>query len=45
MGQMIASRELGLVYGGGKLGLMGAVADGMLAANGESYRHYSKISR
>ena len=34
MGQMLASRELGLVYGGGKLGLMGAVADGILAANG-----------
>ncbi len=35
MGQMLASRELGLIYGGGKLGLMGAVADGMLAANGK----------
>ena len=35
MGQMLASRDLGLVYGGGKRGLMGAVADGMLAANGE----------
>ena len=35
MGQMIASRGLGLVYGGGKMGLMGAIADGVLAANGE----------
>ena len=35
MGQMLASRGLGLVYGGGKLGFMGAVADGMLAANGK----------
>ena len=35
MGQMLASRGLGLVYGGGKLGLMGAVADGVLAANGK----------
>jgi uncharacterized protein (TIGR00730 family) len=35
MGKMLASRGLGLVYGGGKLGLMGAVADGMLAANGK----------
>ena len=35
MGQMLAARGLGLVYGGGKLGLMGAVADGMLAANGK----------
>ena len=34
MGQMIGSRGLGLVYGGGKMGLMGAVADGVLAANG-----------
>lgn len=35
MGQMIASRGFGLVYGGGKMGLMGAVADGALAANGK----------
>ena len=35
MGQMLALRGLSLVYGGGKLGLMGAVADGMLAANGK----------
>ena len=35
MGQMIGSRGLGLVYGGGKMGLMGAVADGVLAANGQ----------
>jgi len=28
-------RGLGLVYGGGKVGLMGAVADGALAAGGE----------
>ena len=34
MGLMLGSRGFGLVYGGGKLGLMGAVADGMLAANG-----------
>ena len=31
MGQMLGSRGLGLVYGGGKMGLMGAVADGALA--------------
>ena len=35
MGQMLASRGLDLVYGGGKLGLMHAVADGVLAANGK----------
>ena len=34
MGQMIGSRGLGLVYGGGKMGLMGAIANGVLAANG-----------
>ncbi|MDA0358335.1 MAG: TIGR00730 family Rossman fold protein [Proteobacteria bacterium] len=34
LGQMIGSRGLGLVYGGGKQGLMGAVADGVLAVDG-----------
>ncbi len=34
LGKMIAARSLGLVYGGGKRGLMGAVADGVLANNG-----------
>jgi uncharacterized protein (TIGR00730 family) len=31
----LASRRLGLVYGGGNVGLMGVVADEMLAAGGE----------
>jgi uncharacterized protein (TIGR00730 family) len=31
----LARRKLGLVYGGGGLGLMGALADAMLAAGGE----------
>jgi uncharacterized protein (TIGR00730 family) len=35
MGQVIASRGLRLVYGAGKTGLMGAVADGALEAGGE----------
>ena len=35
MGEEIAHRGLGLVYGGGKVGLMGAVADAALAAGGE----------
>lgn len=35
MGEEIARRGLGLVYGGGKVGLMGAVADAALAAGGE----------
>jgi hypothetical protein len=35
MGQVLARRRLRLVYGGGKTGLMGAVADGALEAGGE----------
>lgn len=35
MGWAIAGRGLGLVYGGAKVGLMGAVADAALAAGGE----------
>jgi hypothetical protein len=31
----LASRGIGVVYGGGRLGLMGAVADAALAAGGE----------
>jgi uncharacterized protein (TIGR00730 family) len=31
----LVQRELGLVYGGGGVGLMGALADAMLAAGGE----------
>mgnify|MGYP002634881967 CR=1 FL=1 len=34
-GQRLADRGLRLVYGGGDVGLMGAVADGALAAGGE----------
>ena len=34
LGEMIASRGLGLVYGGGKMGLMGHVADGVIEAGG-----------
>jgi uncharacterized protein (TIGR00730 family) len=34
-GAALAARGLGLVYGGGRVGLMGAVADGALAAGGE----------
>ena len=33
-GRLIAERQLTLVYGGGKVGLMGAVADSALAAGG-----------
>jgi uncharacterized protein (TIGR00730 family) len=34
-GTALAGRGLGLVYGGGRVGLMGAVADAALAAGGE----------
>jgi hypothetical protein len=34
VGAALASRGIELVYGGGRLGLMGAVADGALAAGG-----------
>jgi uncharacterized protein (TIGR00730 family) len=35
VGRTLAIRGIGVVYGGGKLGLMGALADGALAAGGE----------
>ncbi|MBX9815987.1 MAG: Rossman fold protein, TIGR00730 family [Proteobacteria bacterium SG_bin5] len=35
VGRTFAERGIGLVYGGGRLGLMGAVADAALAAGGE----------
>lgn len=35
LGALLAERGLGLVYGGGRVGLMGAVADAALAAGGE----------
>jgi len=34
LGRTLAERGIGLIYGGGKTGLMGAVADGSLAAGG-----------
>jgi uncharacterized protein (TIGR00730 family) len=34
VGRLLASEGIGLVYGGGRVGLMGAVADAALAANG-----------
>ena len=34
-GAAVAGRGLGVVYGGGRVGLMGAVADGALSAGGE----------
>ncbi len=35
VGALLAARGIGLVYGGGNVGLMGAVADGALRAGGE----------
>jgi len=35
VGRTLAARGIGVVYGGGKLGLMGAVADAALATGGE----------
>ncbi|MCZ6844129.1 MAG: TIGR00730 family Rossman fold protein, partial [SAR324 cluster bacterium] len=35
LGSHLAARGLGLVYGGGKIGLMGVVADAALAGGGE----------
>jgi uncharacterized protein (TIGR00730 family) len=35
MGTLLAERGIGLVYGGGKVGLMGAMADAAMAAGGE----------
>lgn len=34
LGALLASEGIGLVFGGGRVGLMGAVADGALAAGG-----------
>ncbi len=35
VGRTLAGRGIGVVYGGGRLGLMGAIADATLAAGGE----------
>ena len=36
LGRTLASRGLGIVFGGGKVGLMGVLADAALAAGGEA---------
>ena len=36
MGTVLAAKGIGLVYGGGNVGLMGVVADAMLAAGGHA---------
>jgi uncharacterized protein (TIGR00730 family) len=35
LGQVLAARKIGLVYGGGNVGLMGVIADAAMAAGGE----------
>lgn len=35
LGRELARRDIGLVFGGGSVGLMGVLADGVLAAGGE----------
>lgn len=35
LGRLLAARGIGVVYGGGRVGLMGAMADAALAAGGE----------
>jgi hypothetical protein len=35
LGRLLADRSLGLVYGGARVGLMGAMADAVLSAGGE----------
>ena len=37
LGEEMAERGIGLVYGGGRLGLMGVVADAVMGAGGEAY--------
>jgi uncharacterized protein (TIGR00730 family) len=37
LGTEMARRGIGLVYGGGRLGLMGVVADAVMEAGGEAY--------
>jgi uncharacterized protein (TIGR00730 family) len=36
LGRVLAARQLGLVYGGGHIGLMGVLADAVLQAGGEA---------
>lgn len=36
LGKILAEKELTLVYGGGNVGLMGAIADGVVESNGKS---------
>ena len=35
LGKLLAQRKIGIVYGGGRVGLMGVVADSALEAGGQ----------
>jgi uncharacterized protein (TIGR00730 family) len=37
LGTQLAARDIGLVYGGGRIGLMGVVADAVLDSGGRAY--------
>ena len=37
LGELLAKKGIGLVYGGGKTGMMGRVADGVMENNGEVF--------
>ena len=41
-GSLLAARGLRLVYGGGRVGLMGALADAVLAGGGEAASRFSQ---
>lgn len=36
LGEVLASNDIALIYGGGKVGLMGVIADSVLASNGRA---------
>jgi cytokinin riboside 5'-monophosphate phosphoribohydrolase len=44
LGKFLARRNIGLVYGGGRIGLMGALADAVLRAMAKSSASFHTIS-
>jgi len=45
LGNYFTNNNIGLVYGGGKIGMMGVLADTILEHKGDSYWGNSKIIR
>lgn len=43
LGELLVENGWGLIYGGGSLGLMGAVADAVLAKGGEVARYHPDL--